>query len=126
MKMQYSQQGIADIFNKYLYDFIREDTIQRDGTITLSFARSGLDDCVMTLAIDESKEGHLAHSLFNVPIESVRHVRSLVFPSGVRAELVLKGVPIDVIMHVFCPKIYAAIMASKMRKVDLADGVEVP
>jgi hypothetical protein len=131
-----SQQGIADVFNKDLCDVIGGDTVERDGTtflkaaVTMSFSVWGIDDCEMTLAIHESKVEYLANSLFNVQIESARHIRSLVFPGGARAlpspAIILKGVRADVIMRVFGPKIYTAVMASHMRAEELADGVEVP
>ena len=89
------------------------------------FASFGVDDSVITLNIRESKVESLANSLFNVQIESGRHVRSLVFPGGARAlpspEIILKGVAIDVIRRFFGLEIYTSVMASHMR----AEGVSM-
>jgi len=100
----------VDVFNKDLCDVIEWDTLQRDETtfckaVIMSFHAWGVDDCVMTLAIHESKVEYLANSC---------------------PEFILKGVQADVIMHVLGPEIYATVMASKTRAEELAHGVEVP
>ena len=66
------QQGIADVFNKDLCDAIRGDIVQLNGTtylkaaVTMSFSRWAIDDCVMTLAIYESRVEDLTKALFNI------------------------------------------------------------
>jgi hypothetical protein len=131
-----SQQGIADVFNKKICDAIKGGTIQRNGTtylgaaVTMSFPYWVMYDCIMTLAIHESKVEDLANALFNVQVEWQGHVRSLTFPGGIKvvssSELTLKGVPDDVILDVFGPEIYAAVATSNIREEELANGVVVP
>ena len=126
----HSQEGIAEVLNKEVYDAIGRDTVQYGGitllkgAVTMSFSRFGSGDCIMTLGILESKVEHLAKSLF------VHCVGTLVFPGGTRAlpypAIVLKGVEADVIMHVFGSEIYTAIMTSSMRAEDLANGIKIP
>jgi len=138
------QQGIADVFNKDICDAIRGDIVQLNGTtylkaaVTMSFSNWAIDDCVMTLAIHESRVEDLAKALFNVQIESTRHVQSFAIPGGARVVLplpspeltlkgiTLKGVRAEAIMAIFGPEIYTAVMTSNMRGEELAQGVEVP
>ncbi|PVH68582.1 hypothetical protein DL98DRAFT_522677 [Cadophora sp. DSE1049] len=112
----FPQQWIAEGLNKDLCDVI--------GMVTMSFSRWGTEDCVMTLAIPESKVEYLAKSLF------VHCIGALVFPGGAKAfpypAIVLKGVEADLILRVFGSQIYAAIMASCLRAEGLANGVEKP
>jgi hypothetical protein len=110
-----SQQGIADVFNKKICDAIKGDTIEHNGTtylrgaITMSFPMWVMYDCIMTLAIHESKVEYFAKVLFNIQVVSRRHVRSLIFPGGVEVapspELTVKGVSDAAIMDVFGPEI---------------------
>jgi hypothetical protein len=79
-----------------------------------------MDDCIMTLSIDESKIKDLAKVLFNVQIiQSRQYIRSLIFPRGVEItlspELSVKSVLDGVFLDIFGPNIYSAILASNFR-----------
>ena len=131
-----SPQGIADVFGERICGAIKGQTIQRNGTtylgaaVTMSFPNWVMYDCIMTLAIYESKVSDLLNALFNIQEEWQGHVRCLAFPGGSKAvlssELTLKGVPEDVILNVFGPEIYAAVAISNLREGELANGVVVP
>lgn len=129
-------QGIADVFGKRIYDAIKGQEIQRNGTtylaaaVTMSFPNWVMDDCIMTLAIHESKVADLLSALFNIKEEWQGHVRCLVFSGGFKAvlssELTLKCLPNNVILDVFGPEIYTALAKSNLREKELANGVVVP
>lgn len=76
-----SLQGIADVFDDYICDAIRRDTVQSDGrtsskaAVTMDFPPRGLVDCLMSLAIHQRRVEHLAMALFKIRVESVGHVR---------------------------------------------------
>ena len=96
----------------------------------MSFPKWVMYDCIMTLAIHESKVADLAIALFNVQAEWQGHVRSLTFPGGIKvvssSELTLKGVPDEVMLDVFGPEIYKAVLSSNMREKESANGTVVP
>ena len=98
--------------------------------VTMSFPNWVMYDCIMTLAIQESKVADLLNALFNIQEEWQGHVRCLAFPGGFKAvlasELTLKGVPENVILDVFGPEIFAALAISNLREDELAKGVDVP
>ena len=79
----------------------------------MDFPTLGLVDCVMSLAIDESKVDHLAMALFNVKVVPMGEVRYLLLPGGVKVtintEVTLKGVLDEVIIREFGPQIHNAI-----------------
>lgn len=88
-----------------------------------------IDDCIITLAIHESKVEDLAKALFNVQVELRGQVRSLILPGGVKVapspELTVKGVACGALLDVFGPEIYKAVIASNMREQEVADRVNV-
>jgi hypothetical protein len=128
-----SPEGIVDVFNKRAGDAIKGDPIQHNGktylkaAITMSFSEWIMDDCIMTLSIDESKVEDLAKALFNVQIvQSRQHIRSLIFPGGVEMtpspELSVKGVLDGAFLDIFGPNIYSAVLASNF---GVAHGVSM-
>ena len=90
------------------------------------FPSQGLVDCVMSVAIQQSKVEYLAMALFNVHVESIGGVRYVLLNRGVtlspNPEITLKGVQDDAIILVFSPEIYAAITASRIRRKELEEG----
>jgi hypothetical protein len=92
----------------------------------MDFPFRGLVDCLMSLAIHQSKVEYLAMALFKVHVESVGQVRYVVLKEGVRlipsSEIALKGVLDKAIIRVFGPEIHGAITASRMRKKELEEG----
>jgi hypothetical protein len=127
-----STEGIVDIFNKKASDAIKGDPIQHNGktylkaAITMSLSGWIMEDCLMTLSIDESKEGDLAKALFNVQITTSRqHMRSLIFPGGVKGtpfgSMKLTGVLDGALLDVFGPKISNAVLAGNIG----VDGVSM-
>ncbi|KAE9373834.1 hypothetical protein N431DRAFT_557794 [Stipitochalara longipes BDJ] len=124
-----SQQGIADVFNKNIRDAI-EDTVQRDWTtylkaaIVMSFPRLVTFDCIMTLAILESKVTGLANALFNIQVERQGNVWSLTFPGGITAacssELTVRGAPDETILEdIFGSRISTAVVTGTAREVSI-------
>jgi len=113
-------------------DAIRSDIDQSGGitclkaAVTMDFPFEGLVDCLMSLAIHQSKVEYLAGALFKVHVESVGDVQYVVLNEGVRLtpnpEVTLKGVLDESIIRVFGPEIHRAITASRMRKKELEEG----
>lgn len=130
-----SLQGMADVFDEYMCGAIRRDTVQSGGTTylkaaaTMDFPFPGLIDCLMSLAIYQSKVEYLAMALFKVHVESVGQVRYIVLKEGVRLipnpEITLKGALDEAIIRIFGPEIHGAIAASRMRKKELEEGNRV-
>jgi hypothetical protein len=94
--------------------------------VTMDFPYPGLVDCLMCLAIHQSKVEYLAMALFKVHVESLGQVRYLVLENGVKmkpdAEITLKGVVDEAIMYVFGQEIYRAVISSRMRNKELEEG----
>lgn len=126
-----SLQGIADVFDPYIYGAISKVTVQIGGNpslkaaVTMDFPRRGLVDCLMSLAIQPSKVGYLAMALFGIQVESVGEIR-YVSLNGVRmthnSEIILKGVLDEAIIDVFGSEIHRAVTACRMRKKELEEG----
>jgi hypothetical protein len=119
----------------------------------MSFPRLVIFDCIMTLAILESKVADLANALFNVQVERQGHAWSLTYPGGIKivssceqqghvwtftspggtavgivssSELVVKGAPDDTILEdIFGSKISTAVVTSTMRGVSMVFPAEV-
>ena len=130
-----SLEGIANVFDEYMCEAIRRDTVQSSresyvtAAVTMDFPMSGLVDCLMSLAIHESKVEYLAMALFNVLVGSVGNVRYLTLPGGVRVtpnpEVTLKGVLREAIIRTFGPEIYNAVAESSIREKELEEGNQV-
>jgi hypothetical protein len=122
-----------DVFNKEASEAIKGDPIQLNGktylkaAITMSFSKWIMDDCIMTLSIDESKLEDLTKALFNVQIiKSRQHIRSLIFPGGVEVtpspELSVKSVSDGAFLDIFGQNIYNAVSESN---IGVAHGVSM-
>jgi hypothetical protein len=130
-----SLQGIATVFDPYVCDAIMRDTPQSGditclkAAVTMDFPFEGLVDCLMSLAIHESKVEYLAMALFNVQVESVGHVRYVTLTGGARlisnAEVTLKGAQDNAIISVFGPEVYKAVATSRMRKREIEEGKDI-
>ncbi|KAG4417676.1 hypothetical protein IFR04_009179 [Cadophora malorum] len=128
-------QGLGDVFDDYICDAIRRDTVQSDGmtslkaAVTMDFPPRGLVDSLMSLAIHPSKVGYLAIALFGVRVESAGEVRFVSLEGGVRLtpnpEITLKGVLDEAIIDVFGSEIHRAITACRMRRKELEEGNRV-
>lgn len=127
-----SLKGMADVFDEYMCEAIRTQTVQRDGTnyleaaVTMNFPFQRLVDCLMSLAIHESKVEYLAMALFKVHVQCLRHVRYVVLSNGVKlipnSEFTLKGASDEAIIQVFGHQIYKATAASRLRKREIEGG----
>jgi hypothetical protein len=130
-----SLRDIADVFEQYICGAVRRDKVESGGTtywvaaVTMDFPHQGLVDCLMSVAIQQNKVEFLAMALFKVHVESVGEVRYVVLNGGVKLlpnpEITLKGVLDEAIISVFGPKIYEAITASRMRKMEREEGTHV-
>ncbi|KAA8652767.1 uncharacterized protein ATNIH1004_001672 [Aspergillus tanneri] len=130
-----SLQGIADIFDQYMCSAIRKDRDQcgestcLKAAVTMDFPFDGLVDCLMSLAIDQSKVEYLAMALFNLHVESAGQVRYLILNEGAKVipnpDITLKGVLDDAIIRILGPDIHSAIRASRMRRKELEEGNRV-
>lgn len=127
--------GIAEVFDQYMCSAIRKDAIQSEGSncfkaaVTMNFPFHGLVDCLMSLAIYETKVQYLAMSLFNVHVESAGQVRYVVLNEGAKLlpspEMTLKGALDEAIVRTLGPEIHGAIQASRMRRKELEEGNNV-
>ena len=127
-----SLQGIGDVFDNYMCGAIRRDTVRSGerayfkAAVTMDFPFDGLVDCLMSLAIHQSKVGYLAMALFKVHVELVGQVRYVIAKEGAKLipnpEMTLKGAQDDAIIRVFGPEIYGAIKTSRMREKELEEG----
>lgn len=69
-------KGSRTFSTKTICDAIKGDAVQHNwktylkDSITMSFPRWVMDDCIMTLAIDECKVGDFAKALFNAQVKS--------------------------------------------------------
>lgn len=130
-----SLQGIADVFDQYMCSAIRKDAIQSGestclkAAVTMDFPFNGLVDCLMSLAIYQTKVEYLAMSLFNVHVESTGQVRYVVLNEGSKLlpspEMTLKGALDEAIIRTLGPDIHGAIQASRMRRKELEEGNRV-
>lgn len=130
-----SLQGITTVFDPYMCDAIRRDTPQSGditclkAAVTMDFPIEGLDDCLMSLAIHESKVEYLAMALFNVQVESVGRVRYVTLAGGSRlisnAEVTLKGAQDNAIISVFGAEVYKAVATTRMRKRELEERKDI-
>lgn len=121
-----SLQGTADLFPEYMSDAIRVDPVEGDGTtcwktaVTMSFPYSGKVDCLMSLAIRETKVEYIAMALFkvHVDVDPAARARQVVLEHGVRLvpnpEITLQGVQKEAIIKVLGAEIYEAIKASRV------------
>jgi len=94
----------------------------------MAFPYVGKVDCLMSLAIKETKVEHIAMALFNVhvEVESAVHARQVVMQDGVRLmpnpEITLQGVQSEGIKKLLGPDIYDAIKASRVCQEELQQG----
>lgn len=99
--------------------------MERDGitswkaAVTMAFPYVGKDDCIMSLAITESKVQYVAMILFNVhvEVESAVQARQVVLHDGVTLtspEITLQGVYHEAIKKLFGHEIYEAIKVSRV------------
>jgi hypothetical protein len=127
-----SPEGTQDVFNEYMCDSITTHTIQIDemtypkADVTMDFPSQGLVDCLMSLAIHESRVKYFAEVLFNAKVESDGDVRYVILPGGAiltpAPEVSLKGVPDEAIVLGFGHMIYDAVASSRGRKEELERG----
>lgn len=127
--------GISDVFNPYMCSAIRKDAVQSaestclKAAVTMDFPFDGLVDCLMSLAIYQTKVEYLAMSLFNIHVESAGQVRYVVLNEGAKLlpspEMTLKGALDGAILRTLGPEIHAAIQASRMRRKELEEGNRV-
>ncbi|KAF5127132.1 hypothetical protein E5D57_008060 [Metarhizium anisopliae] len=129
-----SLQGTADIFPEYMSGAIRRDLMESDGSscwraaVTMTFPYLGKVDCLMSLAIRETKVEHSAMALFNVhvDVESAVQARQVVLQHGVRLtpnpEITLQGVRDEAIQNLLGLEIYEAIKSSRVFQEELQQG----
>lgn len=131
---QASLQDVAAIFPEYMSGAIRRDSTEVNGVlswtaaITMAFPYFGKVDCLMSLAIRETKVEHIAMTLFGVHIEveAAVHARQLVLPNGVRVmpspEITLQGVHNEAIKRLLGNHILEAVDGSRVRQEELEQG----
>ena len=92
----------------------------------MDFPIDGLVDYLISLAINHTKVGYLALSLFNVHVESAGQVRYIVLNKGTKLlpspEITLKGALDENIIRILSPEIYGAIQSSRMRRKEMEEG----
>lgn len=113
---------------------IRRDPIEGDGmtcwkaAVTMTFPYLGKVDCLMSLAIKETKVEHIAMALFNVhvDVEPAVQARQVVLQHGVRLmpnpEITLQGVRDEAIPKLLGAEIHEAIKASRVCQEELQQG----
>ncbi|KAL4950836.1 hypothetical protein BDW69DRAFT_171304 [Aspergillus filifer] len=121
-----SLERIPRVFNEYVCGAIRRVSVQNSGipiikaAVTMTFPRSGLVDCLMSLDICEQEVEQLALDLFNTEVKWMEQVLHVVVNGGItlimpNSEITLKGVLDEAIIKVFGHDIYGAISTSRVR-----------
>lgn len=129
-----SLQGIANVFDKFLCDKIRKNTVggKLKAAVTMVFPGwAGPVECVMSLDVCVRDAEQLAMALFNIKVEWVDQVLRVVVNEAVSLivsnfeEAALKGAPDAAVLKVFGPEIHDAITQCPIRRRELVEGRHV-
>lgn len=132
-----SLEDVAEVFGEYMCYAIKKaqdiscSTESLQATVKMEFPTFALHDCVMMLEICEEEVEHLVKKLFGIDIVSVGGIRHLSLGNGVKLtsntpnpEITLKGVRDEAIIKTLGLEIYEAVMASRMRRRELEEGIK--
>ncbi|KAE8442162.1 hypothetical protein EG329_003750 [Mollisiaceae sp. DMI_Dod_QoI] len=131
-----SPQGLGSVFNRYFCQAIRKEMVRQNGTtsmkalVTTVFPDQGLVDCLMSLVVNESQVEHIAMALYKAQTKSDPGVWSFANEGSmqvlsIHGETTLTGLSDEAIMMVFGNQVHGAIAASRMRKKELDEGLEL-